>query len=109
MNDLAREFQPYVSWILDVGTRAFGAAPTVTSTRRSFLGQLGLRVRLSDRGQVCRAGHSTHEIGWAVDLVVPQGSRSPQQQWLGRVWNLYVIDTWSGLDPVHFAAVRGCV
>jgi len=76
----------------------------VTSTFRSIEEQRVLR-RNFELGRAKfpaeKPGHSTHHTGLAVDFVVPQGSRSPEQYELGRYWKS-LGGWWSPNDPIHF-------
>jgi hypothetical protein len=107
-SELDYRFRPAPEWIAAVARRYLGGV-AVTSTLRSPHQQAQLVQQLGGV-QVCPVGTSTHQVGLAVDLVVPQGSDSDAQRWLGWVWNTYVYPgTWSAKDPVHFSCFKGCL
>lgn len=108
-SDLDPRFGPYAEWILEVAARYTGGA-AVTSTRRSSEHQAQLYAYNPSGLPVCKPGTSTHELGLAVDLVVPAGKHSDAQAWLGAVWNYYLFPgTWHASDPVHFSPFSGCL
>lgn len=104
-------FKAYADFIIMVAQRQ-GWRVQITSTRRTRGQQETLYARYlaCERGgpQPMRClpaappGHSDHEKGLAMDLVVQGDYRSPQQFALGRWW-ASVGGFWSERDPVHFA------
>jgi hypothetical protein len=94
---------PWAEWLYRVAAYN-GLKPTVTSVYRSPEKQAVLYDRWV-RGQsdipAAPPGRSLHQHRRAFDLVVSAGYHSPQQAWLGSVWNS-VGGTWHASDPVHF-------
>lgn len=86
----------------------YGLFPTVTSVLRTYAQQARLYRRYlagSSPYPAAPPGHSKHERGLAFDMVVQQGGFSPQQAWLGQVWESWG-GRWGGRfkDPIHFEA-----
>lgn len=92
---------PYATWLYQVAVQ-YGLRPRVTSTLRTYDEQLALYQHNPSGLPAARPGTSKHEAGLAFDLVVSAGRNSPEQAWLGQVWQS-VGGKWLGsYDPVHF-------
>lgn len=97
---LIPELQPFAQALVDLAGRA-GVQPRVTSTRRSRSQQERLYaayLRGESQYPVAPPGTSSHEYGWAFDMVAD--SRENLHD-LGFVWQKWGGD-WSPKDEVHF-------
>jgi len=97
---LIPEFQPYARALVDLAGRA-GLQPRVTSTLRTHPEQKRLYDRyLAGLQQfpVAPPGHSAHEFGFAVDIVLSPFDYLAD---LGQIWK-DAGGKWGASDPVHF-------
>ncbi len=101
LDALIPELQPAARALVDVASRA-GVNPRITSTLRSRAEQGRLYRRfLAGLSPYPAAppGASSHEYGWAFDLIV---SGEENQYDLGSVWQSWG-GVWGGAsDPIHF-------
>lgn len=102
LTELIPELQPYARDLVDAAGAA-GLQPRVTSTRRTYAEQ----KRLYDRSlaglspyPAAPPGHSSHEYGWALDMVVSPLSALAD---VGAYWEQNG-GVWGGRigDDVHF-------
>jgi hypothetical protein len=100
IKDLIPELQAPAQALIDLAGGA-GVAPRLTSTVRTNAEQKRLYeayLRGASRYPAAPPGLSSHEYGWAFDLVVP----NPQDQVdLGTVWKSWG-GTWFPSDAIHF-------
>ena len=95
-----RELAPYAGWLLDVLT-ANGVRYTVTSVRRSRAQQEALYERYLkgvNKYPVAVPGTSRHELGLAMDVVMPSWAYAQ----LGQLW-VRMGGRWSPKDEIHFS------
>lgn len=99
---LIPELQPWAQKLVDLANRA-GVQPRVTSTFRTLAKQQQLYAIWKAGGSpypVATPGTSSHEFGYAFDMVVDNAT---DQTDLGKVW-----EGWGGVwggrygDPVHY-------
>jgi len=110
ISSLVPELQPYATALVDAATGA-GFVPRVTSTFRSGAEQKRLYDRYLAGASPFPAappGQSSHEYGWAFDLVPASidtdwQTALRQLKKLGRLWKSWG-GQWGGAlhDPVHF-------
>ena len=108
LRDLQPDLQPWARALVDAAGAA-GLQPRVTSTFRSHADQVRLYRRYLAGGSpypANRPGTSSHEYGWAFDVVVSPMSALSE---LGALW-----ESWGGVwggrpqragsqyDPIHF-------
>jgi hypothetical protein len=100
LDDLIPEFIPFAKGLVQLAGRA-GVQPRVTSTLRTHTQQAKLFAAFQ-RGEtkypVAPPGTSSHEFGYAFDLVVDTADNLHD---LGSVWNSWG-GIWSAADEVHF-------
>lgn len=97
---LIPEFQTYAKSLVDLAGRA-GVQPRVTSTLRTHSQQARLYsafLRGETHYPVAPPGRSSHEYGFAMDLVVDTQENLHD---LGQVWRSWG-GLWSPDDEVHF-------
>lgn len=104
LSELQPGIQPYARYLVAIAGY-YGLGPvSVNSVFRSRRDQELLYSRYQ-RGlsqyPVAPPGTSLHEQRRAFDMNVRQGGRSPEQAWLGRVWQSWG-GKWSPQDPIHF-------
>jgi D-alanyl-D-alanine dipeptidase len=91
---------PYAGYLLDV-LEANGIRYTITSVYRSHAKQQALYERWL-RGQnaypVAVPGTSKHELGLAMDVVMPDWAYEP----LGKLW-VKMGGFWSPKDEIHYS------
>lgn len=92
---------PYAGWLLEV-LDANGIAYTITSVYRSPQKQAALYERWlkgQNKYPVAPPGTSRHELGRAMDVVMPDWAYEP----VGQLWKR-LGGQWSPSDEIHFSA-----